>query len=396
MNSKQPPTRAEQRSGDCQTGLDQAQRGGFAALHGKRLAVLCNRAAVTRSGQPILDALALAPGLRLSCIYSPEHGAAVQAEAGEHVGSQHDGPVPVISLYGTRTHPSAAELASIDLFVVDLPDVGARYYTYMATMKACMTACAEHGVPMLILDRPNPLGGVTLEGAVATVFGPPVCCAPIPIRHGMTLGEIARFFQTTFLADTGLTLDVLTARNWRRDSLFDACGLPWTPPSPNLPAFDNALMYVGTCLFEGLNLNEGRGTASPFLRCGAPWLKPERILADLREPECAGVELKPIGYTPRAIPGKAAHPRYRDTDCPGIELRVTDRQAVRPLTTVWALIAAIRRHHAELEWSPFFDTLAGGPWLREQIQSGRPVGESLDRMREHRTTFDAARPRLYA
>jgi uncharacterized protein YbbC (DUF1343 family) len=366
------------------------------AFRGKRLAVLCNRAAVDGTGRPIVEALVRVPGLRLCRIYSPEHGFAVDAEAGEHVGSRTVGPVPVVSLYGDRAQPSAAELADIDLFVVDLPDVGARYYTYMATMKACMAACAAHGVPMLILDRPNPLGGVIREGPVATVFGSLVCCAPIPIRHGLTLGELARFFQDLFFSGTCLQVDVLTVENWRRDLLFGDCGLPWVAPSPNLPTVENALMYVGACLFEGLNLNEGRGTETPFLVCGAPWLAPEPILAEMPDAGRTGVALTAVRYTPRAIPGKAVNPRYRDTVCQGIAMGVTDPRAARPLTTVLALIGAIWRRHPELEWSPFFDTLAGGPWIREQIQAGRPVSDSLVRIREDLAAFDTKRPPLYS
>jgi uncharacterized protein YbbC (DUF1343 family) len=377
------------------TGLDRVLREDGEALRGRRLAVLCNRAAVDGTGRPIVEALAQVPDLRLCRIYSPEHGFAVDAEAGAHVESRTAGPVPVVSLYGDRAQPSAAELAEIDLLVVDLPDVGARYYTYMATMKSCMAACAASGVPLLVLDRPNPLGGVIREGPVADVFGSLVCCAPIPIRHGLTLGELARFFQGRFFAGAGLRLDVLAVENWRRDRMFADCGLPWLAPSPNLPSVENALMYVGACLFEGLNLNEGRGTETPFLLCGAPWLAPEPILAELREFERAGVALKAVRYTPRAIPGKAANPRYRDAVCEGIAMRVTDPRAARPLTTVLALIGAIWRRHPELEWSPFFDTLAGGPWLREQIQAGVPVADSLVRINEGWAAFDAIRPQLY-
>lgn len=378
------------------TGLDRALRADGEVFRGRRLAVLCNRAAVDGTGRPIVEALTQVPDLRLCRIYSPEHGFAVNAEAGEHVGSRTVGPVPVVSLYGDRSQPSAEELATIDLFVVDLPDVGARYYTYMATMKACMASCAAHGVPMLILDRPNPLGGVIREGAVAAVFGSLVCCAPIPIRHGLTLGELARFFQALFFSGTDLRVDVLTVENWRRDRMFAECGLPWVAPSPNLPGVENALMYVGSCLLEGLNLNEGRGTETPFLLCGAPWLAPEPVLAEIPEPERTGVALTAVRYTPRAISGKAANPRYRDAACQGIAMRVTNPQAARPLTTVLALIGAIWRRHPELEWTPFFDTLAGGPWIREQIQSGCSCSDSLVGIREDLAAFDTKRPLLYA
>ena len=381
-------------STNAHTGLDKALRNQFEDLRGKRLAVLANMAAVDQMGRPILDVLSLDKTLQVRYVYSPEHGFAGQAEAGERVASQ-EGPVPVISLYGNRKQPSAEELRNVDLFVADLPDIGARYYTYMATMKDCMAACAESKTPMLVLDRPNPLGGTILEGPVARQFGSPVCCAPIPVRHGMTLGELALFFQKTFFANAGLKLEVMSAENWWRDLQFDACALPWRLPSPNIPTPEAALMYIGTCLFEGLNMNEGRGTETPFLVCGAPWLKPIPVLETIGEAERAGIVMKSVLYTPKSMPGRATHPTHQDMLCHGISFQITDHAAARPFTTVVALISAIHRQHRELEWKPFFDTLAGGPWLREQIQAGRSAHEISESCREELARFDAARPRLY-
>lgn len=379
---------------NAHTGLDKLLRNQFEELRGKRIALLSNMAAVDQLGRPILDVLGLDKTLNIRYVYSPEHGFAGQAEAGEKVSSQ-GGPTPIISLYGERKQPSAAELKHVDLFVVDLPDIGARYYTYMATMKDCMAACAEQGTPMLILDRPNPLGGAILEGPVARQFSSPVCCAPIPIRHGMTLGELALFFQETFFARSRLQLDIATAENWWREFQFDACALPWAPPSPNIPDADTALMYIGTCLFEGLNLNEGRGTETPFLVCGAPWLRPAPILEEVNRDFFTGLAVKPVLYMPKSIPGKAVNPQYRDILCQGISFQITDRQAVRPLSAVLELISTIHRRHQELEWKSFFDTLAGGPWIREQIQAGAPVSGMLESIREELAAFELTRPKRY-
>lgn len=379
---------------NAHTGLDGLMRNGFEALQGKRLAVLANTASVDQLGRPLLEALAFDKSLQLRYIYSPEHGFTGSAEAGEKVASQ-QGIVPIISLYGDRKRPSPDELKDIDLFLVDLPDIGVRYYTYMATMKDCMEACAARNVPMLILDRPNPAGGAILEGPLAAKYGSAVCCAPIPIRHGMTLGELALYFKRTFFSKTALQVDICQADNWWRELQFDGCGLPWTPPSPNIPNIESALMYAGTGLFEGLNLNEGRGTNTPFLVCGAPWLRPIRVLKKINESDYPGVRIKPVMYIPKSVPGKASNPRYRDHLCQGITFRITDRRQARPFTVAIGIIGAISQCHPELEWDAFFDLLAGGPWLREQIVSGRPARDIVESLRKDLEAFDASRPRLY-
>ena len=380
---------------NAHTGLDKLLRNQFEELRGKRFALLANTAALDQTGRSILEVLAFDKTLQLRYLYSPEHGFAGSAEAGEQVTSQ-QGNVPIISLYGKQKRPAAAELKNVDLFVVDLPDIGARYYTYMATMKDCMVACAAHDVPMLILDRPNPAGGVILEGPLPGKFGSPVCCAPIPIRHGMTLGELALYFQKTFFKSTRLKVEVVTAENWWRDLQFDACALPWLPPSPNIPDAHAALMYIGTCLFEGLGVNEGRGTNTPFRVCGAPWMRPVRILRQVPEADRAGIKLRPVIYIPRSIPGKASTPKYQDRFCQGILFTITDRRIAQPFRTAVAVISALCKVHPEVTWEPIFDTLAGGPWLREQIQAGRPASEIVADTVEAVTAFDPMRPRLYA
>ncbi len=381
-------------STNAHTGLDKLLRNEFSDIAGKRLALLTNSAAVDQLGRSIMDVFNLCGAPKPSLLYSPEHGFFGQAEAGAHVASE-KGDIPIVSLYGDRKHPSAEELRQIDLFAVDLPDIGARYYTYMDTMKNCMAACAEHNVPMLILDRPNPVGGAILEGPVAREYGSPVCCAPLPIRHGMTLGELALYFKDVFFSKTKLSVTVLSAENWWRELQADVCALPWKAPSPNIPSAETALMYIGTCLFEGLNMNEGRGTDTPFLVCGAPWLDAEAVLADLSAQDAPGCDLKPVLYIPKSIPGKAANPKHQDKLCRGIRFQIVDWQAARPFTTAAALIGAIHKRHDELAWAPFFDTLAGGPWLREQILSGQPAREIAAGLQAELAAFDAKRPQLY-
>ncbi len=377
------------------TGIDRVMWDNFEALRRKRTALLTNRAALTQRRRPVVLALRLDPEIQLQRLFGPEHGLRGTAEAGEQVRDEL-GRVPIVSLYGERKRPTRDQLAGINLFVIDLPDIGARYYTYIATMKECLIACADAGVPVRVLDRPNPTGGVVLEGPIARVTGSPVCCAPIPVRHGMTLGEMALHFRDSALGGRKLDLEVSKVDNWPRDLLFSACALPWFPPSPNMPTPETALVYLGTCLFEGTNINEGRGTKHPFLLLGAPWLDPDRMLAELDPREFAGCTLESVCYTPRAIPGKAANPRHKDESCRGIRIRVSDPAAVRAFTLVVALLRAIRKHHPEsLRFEPSFDVLAGGPWLREQIEHGMPAQEVTAALSAELEAFDKTRPRLY-
>jgi len=377
------------------TGLDRLVRDGFRPLLGKRISLLTNRAAVDQLGRPILEVLTLEPRVKLAMLYSPEHGILGKAEAGESVESE-PGPVPVISLYGEQKRPSRAELRQVDLFVIDLQDVGARYYTYMATMLECMKACAEARKPVLVLDRPNPVGGAVLEGPIATKTGPDVCCAPIPVRHGMTMGELAAFFLKKLLRTSKLALVVNTLDNWPRARLFHECGLSWVPPSPNIPTPETALLYVGMCLFEGTNLNEGRGTDTPFHVVGAPWLDAKAVIRNIKYRDRPGCSLKATTYTPKAIPGKASDPRYRDQECHGIRITVRDPHKVRAFTLAVALLAAIhRRHPNEFEWTGFFDVLAGSEDLRQRIEAGQSARQIVTSYASALEVFNAGRAPLY-
>jgi uncharacterized protein YbbC (DUF1343 family) len=251
-------------------------------------------------------------------------------------------------------------------------------------------------VPFHVLDRPNPIGGTVLEGPVATTFGSNVCCAPIPIRHGMTMGETAMYFEKRFLVGSGLKLTVHLADNWPREFLFHQCTLPWNPPSPNIPAPDTALLYIGMCLFEGVNLNEGRGTATPFQLVGAPWLDAEAVVASLDLEMASGCSVSPVTYTPRSLPGKSSNPRYQDLECGGLFVSVATPDRVRAFGLAVAILAAVlRTHPGQVEWRSMFDLLAGGPWLREQLLAGRSAREIVAAVQPSLDAFEKERPKLY-
>lgn len=378
------------------SGLDRLVFEEFKLLRGMRIGLLTHHAAVDQFGRHIIDVMARAPHVKLERIYSPEHGLRGAEEAGAKVAGQ-TGPVPVVSLYGERDRPSQDELKALDALVIDLQDVGSRYYTYPATMKVCLEACARAGKPVFVLDRPNPVGGRILEGPLAVQTDSMVCWGAVPIRHGLTMGELAMFFHRQLPELKDLSLTICELDGWCRDSFFHECTLPWVPPSPNIPTVEAALLYVGMCLFEGVNLNEGRGTDEPFQVVGAPWLDAKAIVKALDENDFPGCRIEAVEYTPHAIPGKATSPVYRDQKCRGVKLNIACATDARPFRSAIALLSAIHaRHGGTLEWKPFFDTLAGSDELRRRIQRGTSAANMDEAWRPALQAFAAQRPMRYA
>jgi uncharacterized protein YbbC (DUF1343 family)/CubicO group peptidase (beta-lactamase class C family) len=378
------------------TGLDWALRNDFETIAGKRIALLTNDAATDQLGRPILDVLAMNQTINLACIYTPEHGLRRTAEAGEIVTTE-TSKVPVVSLYGKRREPSADELAEIDLFVVDLQDVGSRYYTYIATMKDCLSACGKAKKPVLILDRPNPVGGTIIEGPVAEKSDSLVSWGPVPVRHGLTIGEAAHFICDHVIAKPTPKILVHRADNWRRRFLFDACSLSWIAPSPNMTTPATTILYVGNCLFEGTNISEGRGTETPFEIIGAPWFDPGAILGKLNPADTLGCTLEPIEFTPRAIPGKASSPKYKDETCKGLRFRIDEPEHIRPFRLAVAILCAVRRtQNDKFKWLESFDTLAGTIALRQMIEGGKSVDQMTDMWMKAHAAFRKQRTLLYS
>jgi uncharacterized protein YbbC (DUF1343 family) len=323
----------------------------------------------------VLDRAAAA-GVRVGAIFGPQHGfrSDVQDNMIEtpHVAGGRCRP-PVYSLYSETREPTGEMLAGLDALVVDLQDVGTRVYTYIYTMAHCLIAARRHGLPVVVCDRPNPIGGVEVEGPVLdAAFSSFVGEYPIPLRHGMTIGELARLFNDHF--DIGAKLEVVAMKGWKRSSYYDETGLPWVMPSPNLPTLDAAIVYPGMVLFEGTNVSEGRGTTRPFELAGAPWVDPEPFAAALNEEELPGVHFRPVSFEP-------TFQKHARTPCGGCQVHVTDRAAFRPVATAVALIAAFR--HAgpgRFAWRdpPYeyehtkvpIDILSGSSRLREAVDRG--------------------------
>jgi uncharacterized protein YbbC (DUF1343 family) len=283
-------------------------------------------------------------------------------------------------------------LDALDVLVVDLQDIGARYYTFIWTLLLALEACAAAGKRVVVLDRPNPLGGVAREGAVLDpAYRSFVGLAPLPIRHGLTIGELARLFVHEQAIDVELL--VVGMRGWRRSMWFDATGLPWVMPSPNMPTLDTAVVYPGFCLLEGTELSEGRGTTRPFELFGAPGIDPHLLVRELAARELPGVRFRPLWFEP-------TFQKHAGALCGGAQLHVVDRDAFRPVLAAVTVLAVIRRLWPEvLRWKrpPYeyeteklpVDILAGGPWLREGIDAGHDPRALVDAGRPGVETFTA-------
>jgi uncharacterized protein YbbC (DUF1343 family) len=363
-------------------------------VRGKRLGLLSNQTGVDAAGRRDVDRL-LAAGLRPVALFSPEHGfRGAEDRPGLPDAIDSATRLPIYSLFGGSRSAAHAALDSIDVLLIDLQDIGARFYTYPATATTLMGEAAARGKPVVVLDRPDPVGGLAVQGNVRSTIGDPVRdfvgFLPVPMRHGMTLGELLRLTNDALALHADLT--VVPAAGWQRGVSYDSTGLPWIKPSPNMPSLESAFHYPGTCLFEGTNLSVGRGTAEAFQVVGAPWLDPRRLLVALPGPALDGVEVTAYDFTPKA----PTDGKYADVPLHGLRLRVTDRSRYDPTRLAIALLVALRAVHPDsfqirAEW---FDVLAAGPELRSAIDSGRTAPEIWTGWSDALTQFRRSRAKF--
>ena len=359
---------------------------------GKRVGLITNASGVTASGAPSWKALRGAANVRLVRLFGPEHGLAGGAVYMEAVGASIHAPsgLPVVSLYGSSPEslkPRREDFADLEAIVFDVADVGSRYYTYIWTMLLAMEACASSRLRFVVCDRPNPIGGAVEGAPQSTGYLTFVGLHPIPVRHGMTAGELARLFAAERRMD--LDLVVCPAEGWARDTPFAATGLPWVPPSPNMPTTSTALAYPGMCLLEGTNLSEGRGTTRPFELFGAPWLDAGALADALNALAMPGVAFLPAQFRPM-------FDKHAGAACQGAHLRVVDAEAFRPFQTGLRIVETVRRlAPLEFRWRtdtyefddrPAIDLLTGSPRFRETLEENGSLRAEIARH------FDAAQP----
>ena len=365
------------------------------ALRGRRVGIVSNPASVDASFTHITDALAQAPGVTVGAIFGPQHGFRSDVQD-NMIETPHDTRrrVPVFSLYSETREPTAEMLQHIDVLVIDLQDIGARIYTYIYTMANCLRACARHGVDVIVCDRPNPIGGVDVEGPMLVPGNESfVGQFPIPMRHGMTIGELARFFNEHFAI--GATLQVIQMRGWTRSMYLDQVGLPFVMPSPNIPTLDSAVVYPGTVLFEGTNASEGRGTTRPFELVGAPWVDAEALAQRMNARRLPGVHFRPAVFEP-------TFQKHAKTTCGGCQIHVLDRAVFKPVLVGVALIDAIKAAGpASFAWRrpPYeyehdkepIDILAGSPALRTAIDAGARAEDLVPEWERDARPFEKVR-----
>ena len=361
-----------------ESGLEVLVRRRPALLRGQRVALLTHQASVDSRFEHAVSLVRDLRGVRVRRLLAPEHG--LWGAPQDHIwidGTRDPATgLPVWSLYGSRREPTPAMLHGIDTVVVDLQDVGSRYYTFIWTMALAMRACARSGVRVVVLDRPNPLGGTLVEGNVADpTFASFVGLYPLAIRHGLTIGEVAGYLNEWHAI--GCRLTVVPMRGWRRAMAWEDTGLPWVPPSPNMPTLDTALVYPGGCLIEGTNLSEGRGTTRPFEWIGAPYLDAQKYASALERERLPGVAFRPARFQP-------TFHKWAGRLCDGVQIHVTDRARFKPFVTGLAEIAVARRlaprgfawrrppYEFERRRMPL-DILCGTDAIRKAIERGTPV-----------------------
>lgn len=378
------------------TGLDIIQHDRFKSLQGKKIAVLSNQASINRHFQHVLEVMLpyhQQKYLEIKAVFGPQHGlwGHTQDNMIEWEGSLDvQSGLKIFSLYGQYRKPIPAMLSDVEVFLIDLPDVGSRYYTFIWTMALVMEACQENNIRVIVLDRANPISGVQVEGTVLDpLFQSFVGLYPLPQRHGMTMGEIALYLKDHFFSS--LKLKVIRMRRWKRAYYFPQTQFPWVMPSPNMPFWETALVYPGMCLLEGTNLSEGRGTTRPFETFGAPWIDGRRLCHELNTQNLPGVFFRPVQFLP-------TFQKYRDEICEGAFIHVTDKSAFQPVVTTISLLQIIYRMYPDdFNWKnpPYeyeyekmpFDILAGNGWLRPMIEHQTSLHIIQQKMEEEVEVF---------
>jgi uncharacterized protein YbbC (DUF1343 family) len=353
------------KTADLRVGIDVLRDEGFERLRGRRVGLITNATGRAHDGTSTVDLLMNAPGVQLAALFTPEHGMDASHEGKVDGGRDDPTGLPIYSLYGDSFAPSDETLAGIDTLVFDIQDVGTRFYTYASTMRRAMVAASAHDLRFMVLDRPDPIDGIDVAGPVQVpTSGSFVNYHSLPIRHGMTLGELA----TLLNADDhlGVALSVVTMRGWRRSLYADQTNLPWTNPSPNLRSVDEELLYPAVGLLESTNLSVGRGTDTPFEQLGAPWIDGPALAAALTADAIAGVEFTAATFTPRAD-------RYANEACGGVHVVVSDRARFEPVQAGLAIARQLRRLYPRAWEFEKLNRLLVHPDLMRAVDAGQPL-----------------------
>lgn len=377
------------------TGLDVIRDNQFRMFSGKRIGVICNHTACDSEGRHIVDLISGNGNCQLVAIFGPEHGFRGMHADGSIIENQTDPKTGAIiySLYGSVHQPTPEMLREIDILVYDIQDVGARFYTYITTLSLAMESAANNGIPFVVLDRPNPIRGDVTEGPVLDMnFQSFVGPHPIPIRYGLTIGELAGWINGEIFSKQNINVDltVIKAEGWKRSLWYDQTGLPWIAPSPNMPTLETAVVYPGFCLLEGTNLSEGRGTDAPFLQFGAPWIDAEYYAEELNNLNLPGLRFEPVRFTPVSIPNVAVNPKYENQPCGGVKTIVSDRDRLRSVEAMLTILETTRNiypNHFDLRET--LDRLYGSDRLRKALREHTAVQNLISQWQSDLEKFTA-------
>lgn len=353
-------------------------------LKGKRVGLITNPTGINAERTSIVDLFDQSDDFELTALYGPEHGVRGDAQAGSTVSSYVDEVtgLPVYSLYGATKKPTAEMLKDVDVLVFDIQDVGTRYYTYIYTMAYAMEAAAENGIPFVVLDRPNPQGGLRVDGPVLDPdYSSFIGLYPIPLKHGMTVGELAQLFNSEYHIQADL--EVVKMKGWKRSMMYEDTGLPFVMPSPNMPTTDTVNVYPATGLFEGTNLSEGRGTTKPFQLIGAPYIQAHEYAKELNDLDLPGVAFRAASFTPTFSKhaGKLTH---------GVEVYVTDPARFESTKTGIAMIQTAHNLYPDdfaFLANDFITKLTGNAYVKDMILEGAPLDEILTKIEDERDAF---------
>ena len=388
-----PPDRSlyqadDQGFGPIRPGIEVLLEDSLHLVAGRRVGLITNQTGVDASGRSSIDRLYEHPSVELVALFAPEHGIRGTADPGETVEDDVDVEtgLPIHSLYGAVRSPTPEMLDGIDVLLMDYQEIGARYWTYVSTMTLAMEAAADQGVPVVILDRPNPIGGAVQGNVLDPAFATFVGRYPVAMRHGMTLGELARYYQGEM--GIGVELHVAPVDGWRRDMPFAETGLPWIRPSPNMPDIESATHYPGTCLFEGTVLSVARGTEAPFQQIGAPWLDGDALAEAMNGYGLTGVRFEPVTFGPSA----PSDGKFDGVGVEGVRLVATSPEYDPTHAAVALLVETRRMSGTRWEWLPaHFDRLAGTDRLRQAIDAGAGLDEIRSGWRDELEAFKRIR-----
>lgn len=346
-------------------------------LKDKRVGVVTNHSAVLPDNVHLVDTL-LTLGINITALLSPEHGIRGEISDGSKISSSTDEKtgIPIFSLYGNVKKPTKEMLKNIDIILFDIQDIGARFYTYISTLYYLLQSAAENNLPVIVLDRPNPISGLNVSGTVLdTAFKSFIGIGPIPVLHGMTIGELAELFVKENFINTNSKseLIVIKMKGWKRNHFWDDIDREWIPTSPNIPNFETSLIYPGTCFIEGTNVSEGRGTDDPFLTIGAPFINAEELINDLKSLQIAGIDFSPSSFTPVKIKGKAIYPKYEGINCYGVKLKLTDKKKFNAVEFgVHLIYSLLKLYPDNFKFKDnHFDNLAGTDKLRKDLLASK-------------------------